>query len=78
MSDHREPAFPQHDVGGETSWPGMTLRDWFAGQALQGLAVKMEESREEAINNGETDAAWEAKLSYEIADAMLRAREAQS
>ena len=57
---------------------GMTLRDWFAGQAMQGLVSKMTENREEAINNGVTDPAWEAELSYEIADAMLKVRGAKS
>jgi hypothetical protein len=76
MSEATEPAFPQHDVGGETSWPGMMLRDWFAGRALEGLASKMTEDRERAINNGDTDAAWEAQLSYKMANSMLKARDA--
>ncbi len=49
-----------------TSTEGMTLRDWFAGQALAGCA---------------TDEGWKpqnlAAWSYEIADAMLAAREAK-
>jgi hypothetical protein len=58
-------AFPQSNpdvaysdyIGG-----GMTLRDYFAGQALMGL-----------VNQYHPDGA--AKLAYEYADAMLAARE---
>ena len=45
--------------------PGMSLRDWFAGQALAGCAV------DEAHPN------LVAQWCYRIADAMLAAREAQ-
>jgi hypothetical protein len=44
--------------------PGMTLRDWFAGQALQGLLASTKTSDGLAI----------AKDAYILADAMLRAR----
>lgn len=45
--------------------PGMTLRDWFAGQALAGLlSGKTRDTQDEF-----------AAVSYELADAMLRARE---
>jgi hypothetical protein len=58
------PAFPQGDDG---SWgTGMTLRDWFAGQALAGLL------RDGIDVHGIGDSAY---LAYEMADAMLRARE---
>lgn len=44
----------------------MTLRDWFAGMALQGICASM--PRE--IENG-----WElVKKTYEVADAMIEAR----
>jgi len=43
---------------------GMTLRDWFAGMAIQGLA------RNVRLNYGAR--AW---LAYQLADAMLIARE---
>ena len=44
---------------------GMSLRDWFAGQALH-----------KGVVNGEWDTSiqWRAKCAYEIADAMLAAR----
>lgn len=44
---------------------GMTLRDWFAGQALVGLSIR----REGKCN---ADDAYNA---YLLADAMLKARE---
>jgi hypothetical protein len=43
---------------------GMTLRDWFAGQALTGLL---------AGNTGDKAPNW-AKAAYQVADAMLKAR----
>lgn len=45
--------------------PGMTLRDWFAGQAMAGAAYN--------FANGQADAA--AEKAYRFADAMLAARE---
>ncbi len=65
------PAFPQPDtyfpdksvaIGEE----GMTLRDWFAGLALQGLLTHDDEG---LIPEAARDA-------YRYADAMLKAREA--
>jgi hypothetical protein len=46
---------------------GMTLRDYFAAKAMQGLLVdpeRVDDSRQEC-----------ARLSYAMADAMLKARE---
>lgn len=64
------PAFPQ---SGETfiGQEGMTLRDWFAGQALAGLL-----SPEAYTSQGWTIAV--ARDAYEIADAMIAARESNS
>lgn len=71
------PAFPRppftpgkrHDQLGDagfvaTGHPGMSLRDWFAGQAMSGMMVS-KTMRAEFI-------AYEA---YVLADAMLKARE---
>lgn len=57
------PAFPynfppDNPFGGE----GMSLRDWFAGQALAGMDVDG--------GSPETNARW----AYRVADAMLAAR----
>lgn len=60
-------AFPSGDPwhGGE---PGMTLRDWFAGQALAGA---MSAHGSYGIGNGPGEVADRA---YQLADAMLAAR----
>lgn len=68
------PAFPKATVvcaNGSVidvlSTGGMSLRDWFAGQALAGLCVEMRTDSE----------AYRAKIAvraYELADAMLAAR----
>lgn len=60
------PAFPPSNPGYAQ---GMTLRDYFAAKAMQAL-----------ITNTDERSAFEADLwvgdrSYEIADAMLRARQ---
>lgn len=59
----------------------MSLRDWFAGQALSGLLAQVEDqfvgdlSDPEAIAqwHRDTDRRW-ATFCYRIADAMLAAR----
>jgi hypothetical protein len=51
-------------------WGGMTLRDYFAAKAMQSLISKHGFISDE-IN-------FAAEHSYEIADAMLRAREASN
>ena len=57
------PAFP-HSTNSTLSWEGMTLRDYFAAKAMQGILF-------EGLDSAET-----AKHAYEMADAMLKAREA--
>jgi hypothetical protein len=66
MSDEHNdggPAFPAMTPGGYCT-PGMSLRDWFAGQALQGLIAQC---------NMPNDIY--ARMSYSIADQMLRLRD---
>lgn len=64
------PAFPHSidssEVRLQFDFKGMSLRDWFAGQALSGMLADSRFS-----GKAETY----AELSYELADAMLKARE---
>jgi hypothetical protein len=50
---------------------GMSLRDYFAGQALAGLAGR----KFHKGDAGEGYAEWAASMAYEFADALLAARE---
>jgi hypothetical protein len=65
MQDHITPAFPQR-TDATLSYSGMTLRDYFAAKAMQGL-----------LSNRNAEAAIDefARKSYRMADAMLKARE---
>jgi len=56
------PVFPETAIGHASAWQGMTLRDYFAAKAMQALVEK---------SYSDTT----ARLAYEIADAMLKARE---
>ena len=62
------PAFPT-GTGVTPYNPGMTLRDYFAAKAMQG-AISGCSSRGEVILYSDL-----AGLSYEMADAMMKARE---
>lgn len=71
--DTGEPAFPRvpfdvNDFTGDGS-PGMSLRNWFAGMALQGLLAGGK------ANSGTSkiDYAIVAKIAIEQADAMIEA-----
>jgi hypothetical protein len=60
-----DPAFPSHGSMGEVAHQGMSLRDWFAGQAMRAI-----------ISAGVSDnPAGRAKDAYRHADAMLAERE---
>ena len=65
--DDGGPAFPAMLPGGNYCTPGMTLRDYFAAQALTGLISQCDMPNEVY-----------AKMSYSIADAMLAARESST
>jgi hypothetical protein len=60
LSDTRAPAFSL-----KHSQLGLSLRDWFAGMALQATPVTF----------GYDTAERQAEMAYKIADAMLAARE---
>ena len=64
------PAFPI--IGGTADYHyGMTLRDYFAAKAMQGLIASHEEGYWWKCNTYTMG----AKYSYRFADAMLKARE---
>ena len=65
------PAFP-NPSGDDRDNNGMTLRDWFAGQALVGWIASTRDPEA-----SEWDGTWWARKAYETADAMLKAREAK-
>jgi hypothetical protein len=57
-------AFPSHGSMGEIADRGMTLRDWFAGHAMQDMLTGRVQDFEAISKNA-----------YILADAMLKARE---
>lgn len=63
------------DEGGQAfprpAHPGMTLRDWFAGQVVSGLITRR---AAEAYQSMETNAPEVAEVAYRIADAMIAHR----
>ena len=52
----------------------MTLRDWFAGQALTGIIARMSKSEFESGANAE-DWSFAAGDAYDIADQMIKQRD---
>lgn len=67
------PAFP--NSAGNIAYRGMTLRDWFAGQALAGIVA--EPGLPSHAGNAAGLATSYAGDAYRMADAMLAARVAQ-
>lgn len=56
------PVFPETGGGHAAAFQGMTLRDYFAGKAMQGILFECLETKDTA------------KFAYEMADAMMKAR----
>ena len=55
---------------------GMTLRDYFAAKAMQGIIIRFGEEPPYILNTSDNDAEAEtAKYAYEIADMMMLERE---
>lgn len=71
------PAFPQSDLSGYGFGPypgnnsGMSVRDWFAGLAMQGMMAR------DSYDAGQSTPALRASLAYIEADAMIAARTAK-
>lgn len=70
------PAFPRTVRENENGWgnysvgtsnDGMSLRDWYAGEAMKGMLSNP--------TNDDTDIPTLARKSYQCADAMLKERE---
>lgn len=80
--DNGGPAFPQSVsadglVRFDPDWCGMSLRDWFAGLAMQGACANAEfaaEVRSWAEAKGRNGQRHVAEHVYELADAMLAER----
>jgi hypothetical protein len=64
-------AFPYAAVHGCNGEYGMTLRDYFAAKAMQGLIASANQKGLYAPPDNEL-----ASAAYELADAMLKARQA--
>ena len=71
------PAFPTlADNGHSTNQDGMTLRDYFAAKAMQGLlTIPAEELSKNKTHKHERLDSYVAYLSYTMANAMLKERE---
>lgn len=69
------PAFPLAPGTMPDDWgfSGMTLRDWFAGQAINGMYAN-----HGCAKGSEMDLLADARKAYRIADAMLAARTDQA
>ena len=66
-----QPAFPACNEANVNGTMGMTLRDWFAGQALVGCIM---DRASWGVNHSDKAENF-ARYAYDIADAMLAVRE---
>jgi len=67
MHPNNQPAFPFIDSASPLEHPGMTLRDYFAAKAMQGIYASSYYTESYDTISG---------MAYKQADAMLKAREA--
>jgi hypothetical protein len=70
-ADNGGTAFPSHGSMGEVVQVGMTLRDYFAAKFMQGFIAAPD--REDEYSHVTKDEC--ARRAYEMADAMLAARQ---
>jgi hypothetical protein len=72
----KTPAFPQQFNGTtEPSLSGMTLRDYFAAKAMQGM-LSNPKLHQHILKEGGAFGGWIESSAYGWADAMMKAREA--
>jgi hypothetical protein len=64
MADYSKPAFPPNLSSPES---GMTLREWYAGMAMQGLIARGDHDIHKVKGVGSL-----AKHAFEFADAMIK------
>lgn len=69
--DNSGPAFPHPDYLA-AGWAGMTLRDYFAAKAMQGMIASLSGAPASMLSDYEKRASAKA---YAMADAMLAQRE---
>lgn len=74
------PAFPPaitSTAAGDVyhGYDGMTLRDWFAGQAIGEAARHAFDNMDAGVNLGKLPEEWAAQIAYRLADELLAARE---
>lgn len=71
---HNPPAFPTVEAkGANHGEPGMTLRDYFAAKAMQGLMGRVWADPITGLQPDNLIGVW-AKSAYEVADAMMEDR----
>lgn len=73
------PAFGAHPESKDwhPSWQGMTLRDYFAAKAMQGMAANPDDSHENYDLIYDDYVKEIARCAYKMADAMMEARDAK-
>lgn len=74
---NNQPAFPLHNHGSQTLGVhlfGMTLRDYFAAKAMQGLLANPKLANE-ILKNGGCKSGWIETSAFAFADEMMKARE---
>lgn len=74
LKENEEPAFPSQDC--RKDWAGLSIRDYFAGQALPAAIATLHQAmiEHDKVETPQWVAHATADMSYRIADAMLEAR----
>ena len=74
-TDTGGPAFPCHPGIENSLYDGMTLRDYFAAKAMQGL-LSNPKLQNEILKQGGCHSGWIETSAWAFADEMLKARQA--